>query len=119
MNYTFKGTLKVKNDEQVISDKFRKREFVVTSEDEQYPQDVSFQLTQDRVDLIDKSEVGSVIIVHFNLRGREWVNPKDGEIRYFNTLDAWRIELFIPEKATDTKAGMTSPFEAESDDLPF
>ena len=116
MNYTFKGTLKVKNDEQVISDKFRKREFVITSEDEKYPQDVSFQLTQDRVDLIDKSEVGSVIIVHFNLRGREWVNPKDGVVKYFNTLDAWRIESGT---APDAKVAETNSFEEQEDDLPF
>ena len=34
--------------------------------------------------------MGEEIKVSFNLRGREWT--RDNEVRYFNTLDAWRIE---------------------------
>ena len=31
------------------------------------------------------------IEVSFNIRGREWTSPQ-GEVKYFNTLEAWRIE---------------------------
>ncbi len=52
----------------------------------QYPQLVKFQLTQDRCDLIDAYDEGSQLMVHFDLRGREW-NDK-----YFTNLNAWRVE---------------------------
>src|ERR1700741_1878083 len=85
------GILKVKMDMVQVSEKFKKREFVITDNSSQYPQHISFQLTQDKCGLIDQYKVGDELKVHFNLRGREWTSPK-GEVRYFNTLEAWRIE---------------------------
>ena len=86
------GVLKVKNGIQVISDKLSKREFVVTTDtDSKYPQQISFQLTQDKCSLIDNIQIGDEIKILFNLRGREWNNPTKG-IVYFNSLEAWKIE---------------------------
>ena len=85
------GFLHVKNQTQQVSDKFAKREFVLKTEaSSQYPQFVTMQLTQDKCDVLDKYQVGQELKVSFNLRGREWNGP-DG-IKYFNTLEAWRIE---------------------------
>lgn len=112
---TFKGRLKVKKEEQVINDRFKKREFVVTDEASQYPQDIMFQLTQDRTSLLDQFNEGDELNVYFNLRGREWTSPQ-GEVKYFNTLDAWKIEAGA---AADMSAPEPS-FEAPGDeDLPF
>lgn len=85
------GILKVKKAEQSVSEKFKKREFVVTDNSSQYPQHISFQLTQDRCGLLDSVQPGETITVHFNLRGREWTSPQ-GEVKYFNTLEAWKID---------------------------
>ena len=85
------GKLKVINDTVVVSEKFSKREFVVTDESSQYPQDISFQSTQDKCAILDQYNVGDTVEVSFNLRGREWINPQ-GEAKYFNSLEAWRIE---------------------------
>ena len=85
------GTLKVANATQVISEKFSKRNFVITDQS-QYPQDIEFQLTQDKCNLLDGIGVGSILEVSFNLRGRSWDSPQ-GETKYFNTLEAWRIEV--------------------------
>lgn len=84
------GRLKKKYDVAQVSATFRKREFILEIVDGQYPQYVSFQLTQDKVSLIDIIQDGTEIEVSFNLRGREWTSPQ-GEVKYFNTLDAWRI----------------------------
>jgi hypothetical protein len=85
------GTLKVKFDTQKVSDRFQKREFVLTTEaNTPYPQHVSFQVTQDKCTLLDQFSEGEEIKIHFNLRGREWNGPQG--IKYFNTLEAWRIE---------------------------
>lgn len=112
------GILKVKEEAQQVSDKFRKREFVLTDNSSQYPQHISFQLTQDKCGLIDNYAVGSTIKVHFNLRGREWTSPKN-EIKYFNTLEAWRIETIqnLQVDTGKTSTGNTGP--TQEDDLPF
>lgn len=86
-----KGTVKVKNDTVVVSEKFRKRDFVVTiDETTPYPQHVSFQATQDKCDVLDNINVGDVVNVSYNLNGREWNGPT--ETKYFNTLVAWQIK---------------------------
>ncbi len=85
------GFLHVKNQTQQVSDKFAKREFVLKTEaSSQYPQFVTMQLTQDKCAMLDQFSEGQELKVSFNLRGREWNGP-DG-VRYFNTLEAWRIE---------------------------
>ena len=119
------GILKVKSEAQQVSEKFKKREFVLTDNSSQYPQHVSFQLTQDKCNLIDQYNVGSEIKVHFNLRGREWTSPQ-GEIKYFNTLEAWRIEGGANGSSGNSSAankmeGVSETFTAatEGDDLPF
>jgi single-strand DNA-binding protein len=69
---------------------FRKREVVVTT-DEQYPQHIMIEFTQDKCDLLNSYQVGEPVKVSINLRGREWVTPQ-GETRYFNSIQGWRIE---------------------------
>jgi single-strand DNA-binding protein len=87
------GTLKAKFDTQKVNDRFQKREFVLTTEgNTPYPQHVSFQVTQDKCTLLDQYNPGEELRVQFNLRGREWNGPQG--IKYFNTLEAWRIERF-------------------------
>jgi hypothetical protein len=76
---------------QVVSEKFSKREFVVETPD-QYPQQILFQLTQDKCSLLDSLQVGQEIDVHLNIRGRSWQNPQC-ETKYFNTLEAWKIDV--------------------------
>ncbi len=114
------GTIKLIRGEQQVSDKFVKREFVLTENSSQYPQYVTFQLTPDGVDLISKCRVGDEIKVHFNIRGREWTNPQ-GELKHFNTLDAWRLEginISSDNKTPTTTKDSIIPAQ-EGDDLPF
>lgn len=102
------GKIKMINDEQQVSASFRKRELVVTT-DEQYPQHILIEFAQDKCDLLNNYKEGDSVKVSINLRGREWVNPQ-GETRYFNSIQGWRIERI------ETTATVVSP---EEDDLPF
>ena len=115
--FTLKGKLIVKGDEQQVSEKFKKREFVLEDNSTQYPQVISFQLVQDKCSLLEAYNEGDEINVSFNLRGREWVSPKDGVTKYFNSLEAWKIEggASAPTKASIPSAANVD----ESDDLPF
>lgn len=126
-SFEVNGTLKVKKDTQVVSDKFSKREFVITTDlATQYPQYISLQLTQDKCVLLDAYQVGDEIKVSFNLRGREWSGPEG--IRYFNSLEAWRIEKVgatqqsAPQATAPSFANEASVMQndnAANDDLPF
>ncbi|CAN5580483.1 hypothetical protein BH11BAC1_BH11BAC1_15160 [soil metagenome] len=122
MSLQVKGKLKLKSNEQVVSDRFRKREFVLTDDSSQYPQHISFQLTQDKCSLIDAINPGDEITVSFNLRGREWKSPQ-GEIKYFNSLEAWKIDkgaaASTQERHYEEIPEQTFKQTEATDDLPF
>lgn len=98
MSLEVTGKLYVKYDAQQVSDKFKKREFVLKDDSTQYTQYILLQLTQDKCDLIDKFQIEDEIKVSINLRGREWKSPQ-GETKYFNTLEAWRVEKAVTNGA--------------------
>ena len=105
---------------------FRKREVVVTTE-EQYPQHILIEFVQDKCDLLNSFSAGQMVKVSINLRGREWVNPQ-GETKYFNSIQGWRVESLQPESNTANMPPVP-PMEAfepvddfndeDHDDLPF
>jgi single-strand DNA-binding protein len=76
--------------ENQISEKFRKREFVLEIPDGSYTQYPKFQLTQDKCGLLDQFKIGDEVKVAFNLSGKPFT--KDGTTMYFTNLSAWRIE---------------------------
>ena len=121
------GSIKVIGEVQEISAKFKKRELVVST-DEQYPQTLSIEFIQDKTELLNKFEIGQNVKVGINLRGREWENPQTKEIKYFNSIQGWRIELLENSNSDDDLPPLDnlSPFEPASetndedlDDLPF
>lgn len=114
------GIIKVIKDEQVVSEKFKKREFVLTDASSQYPQHISFQLTQDRCKLMDQYNEGETVTVHFNIRGREWTSPQ-GEIKFFNTLEAWKIDRNqgAPSQSQSTENLQNAGAPDDANDLPF
>lgn len=99
----FTGTVKLKTDTTKVSEKFQKRDFVVV-DNGQYPQHVIFQVNQDRCSLLDNVKVGDEVTVHFNLQGREWKDPKANEVKHFNTLVAYKIEIISKTSATQAPA---------------
>lgn len=121
--FNINGVLKVINDTQVVSEKFKKREIVITDSTGQYPQDILFQLTQDKTDTVNDMQVGQAVQVSFFIRGREWTSPQ-GEVRYFNSLDVWAIKKADggamsqepPMRTTEEAQAFTA---SADDDLPF
>ena len=83
------GKVKVVGAEQQVSPTFKKRELVVTT-DEQYPQSIMIEFVQDKSDLLNTVSVVENVKVSINLGGREWVNPQ-GESKYFNSIQGWKI----------------------------
>lgn len=126
-SYEVSGKLKVKMEEQSFSSGFTKREFVLTTE-EQYPQEIKFELIKDKTSLIDKFNENDTIKVSFNLRGNEY-NGK-----YYVNLQAWRVEADaagapipapldpmaeMPTASSSSGPAPTSIDDIGEDDLPF
>lgn len=109
------------------SNGFRKREVVVTTE-EQYPQHILVEFVQDKTDLLNNFKEGQMVKISINLRGREWVNPQ-GETKYFNSIQGWRIESMENASEENQNIPPVPPIEAfepaedineeDHDDLPF
>jgi single-strand DNA-binding protein len=109
------GRIKLIRDEQTFPSGFTKREFVITTE-EQYPNDIQFELLKEKGNLVTAYKVGDRLKVSFDIRGREWQG------KYFNSLVAWKLET----AGAEASASPTPPppvQEAYSgpmdDDLPF
>lgn len=90
------GKLLVKYDTQQVSDKFKKREFVVELAEEIngniYTNYAKMQLVQNKCDIIDRFKEGEIVKVSFNIKGNSYVDRKDGMTKYITNLDAWRVE---------------------------
>ncbi|MBC8766482.1 DUF3127 domain-containing protein [Arenibacter sp. BSSL-BM3] len=121
------GKIKMVGETQTFgSNGFRKREVVVTTE-EQYPQHIMVEFVQDKCDLLNSFGAGQAVKISINLRGREWVNPQ-GETKYFNSIQGWRIES-LQEEASAPGMPPVPPMDAfepaddvndeDHDDLPF
>ena len=110
MSHETQGRLCEKFDSVKVSEKLTKREFVIETQ-EQYPQQVKFELVNDKCGLLDAYQIGNTLKVSFNLRGRKWNNL------YFVNLNAWKIER---ERQSETRTPTTieEPPMAE-EDLPF
>ena len=87
-----KGKIIELHDTVQVTDSFQKREFIVEYvENPNFPEYLKFELIQDRCALLDPFKVDDEVTVQFNLKGRKWTD-KQGETRYFNSLQAWRLE---------------------------
>ena len=118
MSNTITGTIKVIGTTSQVSDKFRKREIVITDNtNPQYPQHINCQVSQDKCEMLDQYNVGDNITASYNLRGREWTSPQ-GEVKYFNTIELWKI---VGSAAAATTPSVTPDHISSPNDsgLPF
>jgi hypothetical protein len=113
-------------DTQQINDTFKKREFVVEyAENPQYPEYIKFETIQANCDQLDTISIGDQVDIQFNLKGRKWTDPQ-GNVKYFNSLQAWKIASESPGAAPSQKPKEDSGSQdmigesfSEDDDLPF
>ena len=109
-----------------VSDKFRKREFVIEKKESGgaavFIDYIKFQLVQDKCDLINESFLNEDVKIWFNLKGNRW--ERDGKVNYFTNLDAWKIEK-ITAQGRDQNVPSNQALEdlppdnEELSDLPF
>ena len=125
---TISGTIKVVGKTQDVSDKFKKRELVVTEPSGQRPQHIPVEFTQDRTSLLDGYKPGDEVTVTCYVNGREWTG-RDGVTKYFLSLSGNRIERAGGSNAAPASSGSYQqapppsmadmPAASDEDDLPF
>jgi hypothetical protein len=108
-----KGKVKLVGQTEAVSDKFKKRDLVITTnENPTYPQYITVQCTNDKCVMLDNLSVGTEVSLEINLRGREWKSPQ-GDTRYFNTIECWKVDVI---GSAPVIKSLPAPIE---DDLPF
>jgi len=111
--------------------RFTKREFVIKTDDEDYPQEIKCEILKEKYfHHLDGRAEGDFVVVSFNLKGRSWVNPK-GETIYFNTIESWKIAITSEldsqqardnkmfETIDEAKAYKAKFIDKPANDLPF
>ena len=103
-----------------ITDKFVKRDFIISIDENCYTNkngeeilnEIKFQTTQDDIRYLDGLEKGNLVSIEFDIIGRRY--KKDKKTNFFVNLDATKVELVgsVSEKPE-------APEVEESDDLPF
>ncbi len=84
--YEANGKIKLISETQNFPSGFSKREFVVTTGDTKYPQDLKFEMVKDKCAVLDNYKEGSDVKVSSDVRGNEY-NGK-----YYVNLSCWKLE---------------------------
>ena len=117
--YELTGTVKAVMDVMKFDSGFTKREFVVTTDDDRYPQAIKFECVKDRCALLNEIQPGQRVTVAFDLRGNEYKG------RYFVSLSAWKIQAAEATPAPEAAEGtppldqLTPPAAENADGIPF
>lgn len=119
-SFEMEGTLKLVFDTQTFASGFSKREFVVETSDDRYPQAIKFECVKDKVTLLDAFTPGDPVVVSFDIRGNEYKE------KYYVNLNAWKITRAggeaKPPAADRPPSSLDQQFDNEadiSDDIPF
>lgn len=120
MSYEIKGKVIVINDTIIVSDKFRKKEFVIEKKETspngyEFIDTIKFQLTQEKCELINGLKIGDEVNVHFNVKGNKW--EKNGNVSYFVNLDAFKVEVL--GEVQNNPVTEIPPAEGDDGDVPF
>ena len=100
-----------------ITETFKKREFIIQdNKNPEYPEYIKVEVIQDKVSLLDNLNIGDEINVLINIKGRKW-EDKEGNIKYFNSIQGWKIES---ENLNLNQDNNDDNFNQDSgEDLPF
>ncbi len=84
--FEMSGKIKMVGELQNFPSGFSKREFVVTTEHDKYPQDIKFEMVKDKCASLDPFKPGDPVQVNFDIRGNEY-NGK-----YYVNLSCWKLQ---------------------------
>lgn len=100
--YEASGTIKKIFDTQTFPSGFTKREFVLTTSSDRYPQDLKFEVVKDKCSMLDDFEPDQEVVVSFDIRGNEYQG------KYFVNLSCWKIQTIDGNGSGTTSSRTTS-----------
>jgi hypothetical protein len=122
-SFNLTGTLIAKSETQQVSDKFKKREFVLMTVENvngtEYPNPLKMQAVQSKCDVLDKYAIGSQVSVSFNVKGNSYTDKKDGSTKYIVNLDMWKIEPVAAQQAAAPQQPKPIAITPDFSDMPF
>jgi hypothetical protein len=122
-SFNVTGTLIAKSETQQVSDKFKKREFVLMTVENvngtEYPNPLKMQAVQAKCDVLDKYAIGSQVSVSFNVKGNSYTDKKDGSTKYIVNLDMWKIEPVAAQQAAAPQQPKPIAITPDFSDMPF
>jgi len=120
------GKIIVIGETETIGAKDFKKRLLVVQSDEQFPQSLPIEFTQDKTNLLDKFQVNDLVKVSINLRGSEWKG------KYYANIQGWRIDKVDslnltaqqqmpdrPKPYTGEPINNALPYEVDDSGLPF
>lgn len=116
-----KGTVYKVSQEEIKSEKFKKRDIILEVIEGTYKQYLTVQFSNAKCDLLNNVRQGDMISVSINLKGRLWTG-NDGVEKSFNTFEGWQIEsdslastqTNIPIQKQRQMGNIESAFQEES-----
>lgn len=116
--YKMTGVVEQVGSVQLIGqNKFRKREVVLCDDPgAEYPHRLVWELTQDKVSLVNESHIGAKATVTGWPESRSW-KGKDGSTRWFTSMRA--SDVTVAAAAKPPKAATVSAKDDEVEDMPF
>lgn len=121
-HYLYDGKIKSIGEIQTFVSNFKKREFVVIEEVEQYPQEIKFEFIGEQVDVMDNYKVGESVTVAFILRGNEYQGKHFVNLKAIGIgerlADNDELRQEKPSGKIKTRPVITKT-EASDGDLPF
>jgi hypothetical protein len=84
--FKLEGAIISKLPAKQVSDTFRVQEFIIKVDSEKYPQEVKFQLVNDKIYLLDFIQVNDTVELVFELRGRAYKET------HYNTLNVLEVK---------------------------
>jgi len=96
---------------------FQKRQVVIDDGDAKYPQQIPFEVVQDKCPLLDDFAVDENVRIFYNMRGREY-ERRDGGRGWFLNLSVWRMEHLDDNAREGTQEPAQAPNAPEPDTTP-
>ena len=122
-SFNVTGKLIAKSETQQVSDKFKKREFVLMTVDSvngtEYPNPLKMQAVQAKCDVLDRYAIGAEVSVSFNVKGNSYTDKKDGSTKYIVNLDMWKMEATTQSAPAPQVQHTPVTITPDFTDLPF
>lgn len=109
--YETSGKIKLISEVQSFASGFTKREFVVTTGKDKYPQDLKFEVVKDKCAMLDGFKLGQEVQVNFDIRGNEY-NGK-----YYVSLSCWKLQAADGDAEPQRGGKAASTAEPSMDDI--